>query len=361
MSCGISSCCMMSRMDRCRSAFTLIELLVVIAIIAVLIGLLLPAVQKVREAAARTQCQNNLKQLGLAVHNYEGIYGMLPPGIVNTSSTNNLHRLMEEYRFTPGSGGYSRQGFHTIILPFIEQGNVLTIAGGGNYNFRLNWNDPVNQPVAAVRIKIYECPSVGGSHTVHPSALPMTWVDASKPPATSDYWVITRGNNNSAVWEALGMTYPGDELVRAVLTHNAPTAMLAISDGLSNTLMLGESGARHQGWSGAPPRIYNDGSTTAWGVRGAWASESNNIVNAGTRGPVTPGVAPAGKVTTAAHVPTAVAVNAWNQGELYSFHNGIVNVCFGDGSVRALRDTISLGALQRITARGDGNPIDNLD
>ena len=140
-----------------------------------------------------------------------------------------------------------------------------------------------------------------------------------------------------------------------MLTANRRTSLLAITDGLSNTLMLGESGARQQGWSAG--RMYNDGTTSAWGVRGAWAQGTNNIVCAGTQGPVTPGGIPTGKVSTAAHVPGAQTVNAWNQGELYGFHTGVCNVTLGDGSVRSLKSSVSLSVLSRLAARSDGNPV----
>ena len=328
---------------RTRRGFTLIELLVVIAIIAVLIGLLLPAVQKVREAAARMTCGNNLRQIGLAVHNYESAHQSLPPGVVNTSSAAYIPDLAEYGTQNPATGAwrYANHSFLSVVLPYLEQDNVLKATTGG-YNFRLNWNDPANQPVTAVRIPTYECPS---------SPSPKTFTNsAGVTAATSDYWPVSRANNNSGVWTAVGLTFPGADGVNGVLTANRRTAVTAIPDGLSNTLLLGESGARSDGWAGG--RMYADRVGN-----GGWGSGGNNITCSGTRGPVTPGVRPAGKVETAAHVPGARTVNAWNQGELYAFHPGVCNVAFGDGSVRTLREGVGLPVLLRLAARGDGHPV----
>jgi prepilin-type N-terminal cleavage/methylation domain-containing protein/prepilin-type processing-associated H-X9-DG protein len=348
---------------RRRSAFTLIELLVVIAIIAILIGLLLPAVQKVREAAARTKCNNNMKQIALAVHNYESSYGSLPPAIVNTFSSTAvpLSDLIPQYT-RPGTTGntwsdYTNQGFLAIMLPFIEQANVLTQAAGG-YDTHQDYNyTPTagvvagNQASAIVRIPLFECPSSPVDHIVNPNPESTTFF-----PATSDYMAVTRANSNASVWAQLNIPQPLGDNNKGVLADNKRTKIGAIPDGLSNTLMLGESAARQEGWVlGARAK-----DSTALGFcAGAWAQNSNNIVCAGTQGPLTPGqVTPTvAKVSTGAQIATAYTINGWNQGELYSFHKGLVNVAMGDGSVRSLKESLSFSVLQRLAARGDGQPV----
>src|SRR5262245_28264316 len=131
------------RSDRSRG-FTLIELLVVIAIIAVLIALLLPAVQAAREAARRIQCTNNLKQLGLAVANYEGTVGSLPPSVVVAANGTAFW-----------SNGWS---VHGRLLPFVEQGSAFNAV-----NFTLNYSSPENSTVPAMTVATFVCPS-----EVHP-------------------------------------------------------------------------------------------------------------------------------------------------------------------------------------------------
>ncbi len=332
-----------------RRGFTLIELLVVIAIIAILIGLLLPAVQKVREAAARMKCSNNLKQLGLAVHNYESAYQSLPPGIVQTGATATLIPDLADYAtFNGTTWTYANHSFLSVILPYIEQDNVLKASTGG-YNYKLNWDNAANRPVTSLRINTFECPSSPSAKNITNAGI------VGFTPAVSDYWPTTRANSNAAVWTAMGYVAPTGDANFGVLSSNRRTALLAVTDGLTNTLMLGESGARNEGWSAG--RRYDDGSTTSWGVRGAWGQGSNGIVCAGTQGPVSPGVVPLGKVSTAVHVPAAQTVNAWNQGELYGFHTGVCNVALGDGSVRTLKASVSLSVLSRLAARSDGNPV----
>ena len=331
-----------------RLAFTLIELLVVIAIIAVLIGLLLPAVQKVRASAARMKCQNNLKQLGLALHSYEGTRGALPPSSVQSPAVADMPVLRDFQKVgTAGTAptDFAKHCFLAIILPYIEQGNVLQ-KSGIVYDFRQDWFATNNQPAAGTRIPTFECPAVPYDHLVNPIVEPASY-GSGWVPATSDYMAVNRANNRAVVWTAMGMPYPGDPAVKGVLGSNAFTPLLAVTDGLSNTLMLAEAGARPQAWR------FGARQTDVTYLNGVWAQSSNDIAVDGS-------AAAGGTLSLAADVPTSCQLNCNNQGEIYSFHTDGANVVLGDGSVRFLRKSISLVNLQLMCSRADGYPV-NLD
>jgi prepilin-type N-terminal cleavage/methylation domain-containing protein/prepilin-type processing-associated H-X9-DG protein len=330
---------------RPRTGFTLIELLVVIAIIAILIGLLLPAVQKVRDAAQRMKCQNNIKQISLSVHNYESAIGYLPPGGINSAGSSYIPGMDDYGTATGTTWSYANMSFLTVMLPYLEQANVLLAASGG-YNFKANWDAAANQPCSMTLIPAFVCPA-------NPTDKRVTG-GGSWTPYAADYWPISRSSTVSAVWTGNGLTFPGTDNCKGILQVNSLIKITNVMDGLTNTIMIGESGARQQGWIQGK-KMYNDGSTSSWGQRGAWAQGSNNIVCGGTVSPVST-TAPS-KASTAADATSAIAINAWNQGEIFSFHSSVANVAMGDGSVRALRDSLSLSVLLRLAAAYDGQTV----
>jgi len=211
-----------------RHAFTLIELLVVIAIIGILIGLLLSAVQRVREAAARTRCQNNLKQLGLALHNYHDARGSFPAGIVSTAS--NVTDADET--------GYTR------LLPFLEQGNVQQL-----YRFDRPWFDPANFEAVGIEIRLFYCPSNRSRGSLDLANIAAQWNVKLPPFAAACDYAFCKGSNAAMpvnqrripdqVRGAFGIREPDQEGVR----------LLEITDGSSSTFAMGEA-------AGGTPGLY---------------------------------------------------------------------------------------------------------
>lgn len=204
-------------------AFTLIELLVVIAIIAILIALLLPAVQQVREAARRTQCRNNLKQIGLALFNYESSHGSFPPGYLY------IPGVQWSGPVTPGFEDANHQGFAwgAMILPFIDQANLYNLI-----NFRTPCFDPVNQPMREAHISLYLCPSdttSAGKFVVRD--------DSSMP--VEQYAAACYAANWGPATASENLDATPDESA-GVFYRNSVTRITHILDGTSNTLAVGE-------------------------------------------------------------------------------------------------------------------------
>ena len=347
-------------LPRRRSGFTLIELLVVIAIIAVLIGLLLPAIQKVREAADRSRCQNNLKQMGVAIHAFHDTRMYFPAGSVSDSPPY-------------GTGGSWGANWMVWILPFMEQGPLfsrMVFAGASGWG-------PTTNPGAASNIMIstYRCPS---------SPLPSTAI--SNPPGGTNVMYATY----VGIAGAVNGLIPGYTETRqhtpnpatpgccsggiisgggVMIPGNAtPIKLSVMKDGTSNSLMLSEqsdflvtqdgtsrawNASGYHGWligwhtTQTPPYYGNNGDNRAFGTTtvryqinatGPTASVlwTNSPGDCGNHG---------------------VCDNMGNNIPINSPHPGGVGVAMADGSVKFLRDTLPLATLARLATRDDRQPI----
>ncbi|HEX5269614.1 MAG TPA: DUF1559 domain-containing protein [Gemmataceae bacterium] len=236
-----------------RSAFTLIELLVVIAIIGTLIALLLPAVQRVREAASRAACRNNLKQMGLALHDYHDTQGSFPAGLT-VKATDNLEL-----------GGYC--GF-VPLLPFLEQDNLFA-----RWDLGGKWYDPPNADLVGTQLKIFYCPSNRTNGLIDTSFLVASAGRALPKLAAADY-LLCKGAN-AAMCEVTQV--PSE--ARGVFDVNTHTRLTDIGDGTSNTFAIGEGAGNNPRFG--IRRFYQD--TTA--AQGLFPGQSSLIDQSWSSGP----------------------------------------------------------------------------
>ena len=315
-----------------RPGFTLIELLVVIAIIAVLIGLLVPAVQKVREAAARLQCQNNLKQIGLALHNYEGSYNTFPGASTGPPNTS-----------TPPPP--YRHGWVAYTLPWVEQDNVRNV-----YNMSVNWFDPPNADVIMIPLKIYHCPSA----------------DFGRQATSSSANVYGKGKAGAA-WDYasvnVGGAAPGyagtanAERRKGVMNDREGSTRAQITDGTSNTLMVSECANRPQYWVMGRQRTDIIAATSNFPVGNVGQGEVSGGVWAEHQKAVSVGGASADGTATTGSGPFPCAINCTNDWEIYSMHTGGANGLLADGSVRFLKASIPIDVLAALCSRSGGEVV----
>jgi prepilin-type N-terminal cleavage/methylation domain-containing protein/prepilin-type processing-associated H-X9-DG protein len=290
-----------------RRGLTLIELLVVIAIIAILIGMLLPAVQKVREAASRLSCSNNLKQLGLALHNFHDAHGKFPPGQVQGPYPE------------AGVFGPVNHGWAVFILPDLEQQPLYNA-----YHWDQLLSAPANQPVVAHPLKNFWSASApeqdryfyGGPFAAY-----------GGKGACGDY---------APTWYVDPALTTGD--YKGVLAPNCMTRLTDIADGASNTILLTEDAGR--------PRLWQAGKAgpDQAVVGGPWAGFNTGITLKGS-------------TLDGTSRPGPCALNCTNDHEVYSFHPGGANAVFADGSVHFLPAGMSIRVLAALVTQAGGEAV----
>ncbi|QDV29662.1 Type II secretion system protein G precursor [Planctopirus ephydatiae] len=344
------------KMGSRKSGFTLIELLVVIAIIAILIALLLPAVQQAREAARRTQCRNNLKQLGLALHNYHDNSLVFPPGHIGFNN----------------AAAPSFQGFawSTMILPFVDQAplyNVLSnrFSSSVPYSTAVTPVAPTAAEVAAIATPFaaMRCPSDVGSNLVNAQAVSGTTASApyanavgrSNYPGVAGVWLITTATPNTWSGLEIASTTTANWTAanfRGIFAPNSRVGIRDMTDGTSNCIVVGErcSPATETAttvgmatWVSCFDQATDAGRASAYGDA---AQRINVNVASGT-------------VVNTAGATTAITFNG-PRGQNWGFsslHTGGAHFLLGDGTVKFISENIDITIYRNLARVNDGNVI----
>jgi prepilin-type N-terminal cleavage/methylation domain-containing protein/prepilin-type processing-associated H-X9-DG protein len=324
-----------------RRGFTLIELLVVIAIIAMMVALLLPAVQQAREASRRSQCRNNLKQVGLALHNYHGTLQCYPPGYVDHNGNPN---------FTPDVDQGPGWGWATFLLPYMDQVNVYN-----QINLNQNIGSGSNAPVSQSSLTIFQCPSDGNQQAfaVYDSTFssPLTTVAHSNYVACNGWEECFNGAGGnpqpgSGVDGLSGLFGPAGV---GMFWRNSKVTASRVTDGLSNTIAVGERSSNHSPstWTGA----------VAGGRCPAWMAMLPPSPYSAPPGPPYDN-ADFGEALILAHCNATHLPNAdfpiYDPDTFYSYHMGGTNFLFGDGSVRFISSFVNGQTYQALSTIAGG-------
>ena len=319
-----------------KAGFTLVELLVVIAIIGILIGMLLPAVQAVREAASRVTCLNNMKQLGLALHNYESAHMAFPPS-----------RLEPDDQPLPSSISHSGaesafQSWSTLILPYVEQGNLAD-----QYDFNQAWFDQDNSnnyTVIATQVNLFKCPS----SPVDEGSDPYHCVGA----AAGDYGSINEVKKK-VYTEVLLLPDPGSAARSGLLSKFKKNPIAAATDGTSNTLFVAECAGQ--------PEVYVSGGKMTAADFAIYSDDkvidfNGTFVPADGTGWADPdcGFSINGATNDGLDKYGPRMINAINVSEAYSFHTGGANFAMADGSTHFISDSVDAATFVGLCTRAGG-------
>ena len=345
-----------------RSAFTLVELLVVIAIIGVLVALLLPAVQAAREAARRTSCGNNLKQLGLAAHNHVDTFGKLPVGVqIASPPANGAQDILSAYR-TPGFG----PNWAILLMPYYEQGNLYGTFETGIKNYLpSNGSDQTWRGIRNTKVNVFRCPSDMTGHNVPFALNGGQWARGNYGANAGPGWLnwTFNGASNSGGAMSLGNANAGGPFGA---NYGCRMSELVNQDGSSNTILLNEI---RVGLNGNDRR-----GVWAMGVGGASITCASSIGDA--HYPNDPNEY-SDDIEDCNAIRTSLGLGNTGLGKLQmgcsndnlprnwpnwqaqarSRHPGGVQSCFSDGSVRLISNTIAQSTWFLLNSRNDGQVI----